>query len=83
MSRGMHTSKASGRFVKPTSWLAALALAAGMAVAWVATVATAPAASAAVSPIASRPSTGVTADALPTVQIDGVVWSQVVVGNTV
>ncbi|WP_324276041.1 hypothetical protein [Blastococcus brunescens] len=27
--------------------------------------------------------TTVTADALPTVQIDGVVWSQVVVGNTV
>ena len=46
-------------------------------------VAVAPSALAAVSPIQDRPSTGVTADALPTVQIDGVVWSQAVVGNTV
>ena len=34
------------------------------------------------SPPAGLPAT-VTADALPTVQIDGVVWTQVVVGNTV
>ena len=34
-------------------------------------------------PIAQRSAQGVTADALPTVQIDGVVWSQAVVGNTV
>ena len=40
-------------------------------------------ADAAVSPVADRQSGGVTADALPTVQIDGVVWSQAVVGNTV
>jgi hypothetical protein len=41
-------------------------------------------ASAAVSPVADRASTAVTADALPTVQIDsGVVWSQAIVGNTV
>ena len=46
-------------------------------------VAVAPSALAAVSPIQDRPSTGVTADALPTVQVDGVVWSQAVVGNTV
>ena len=43
----------------------------------------APAASAAPGPITARPTTAVTADALPTVQVDGVVWSQAVVGNTV
>ena len=35
------------------------------------------------SPVAQPSATNVTADALPTVQQDGVVWSQVVVGNTV
>ena len=34
-------------------------------------------------PIAQRSAQGVTADGLPTVQIDGVVWSEAVVGNTV
>ena len=34
-------------------------------------------------PIAQRSAQGVTADGLPTVQIDGVVWSLAVVGNTV
>ena len=34
-------------------------------------------------PIAQRTAQGVTADGLPTVQIDGVVWSEAVVGNTV
>ena len=34
-------------------------------------------------PIAQRSAQGVTADGLPTVQIDGVVWSVAVVGNTV
>ena len=29
------------------------------------------------------PAAGVSADALPTVQVNGVVWSQVVIGNTV
>src|SRR5690349_8098361 len=47
----------------------------------------APAASADVSPglspVAARTDGVVTADALPTVQIDGVAWSQAVVGNTV
>lgn len=38
---------------------------------------------AAVSPVVQRATTGMTADALPTVQIDGVVWSQAIVGNTV
>lgn len=42
----------------------------------------APAASADPGPVVSR-TTGVTADALPTAQIDGVAWKQVVVGNTV
>ncbi len=41
----------------------------------------APPATAAPGPVV--PATGVTADRLPTVQVDGVVWSQVVVGNTV
>ena len=49
--------------------------------------AAAPAASADVpstlSPVAQPTASTVTADALPTVQIDGVVWSQVIVGNTV
>ena len=44
---------------------------------------TATPAAAATSPVADRPAGGVTADALPTVQVDGVVWSQAVVGNTV
>lgn len=36
-----------------------------------------------VSPVVQRTSGNVTADALPTVQIDGVVWAQATVGNTV
>ena len=36
-----------------------------------------------VAPIASRSASAVTADALPTVQINGVVWDQVIVGDTV
>jgi large repetitive protein len=43
----------------------------------------APSASANPAPPVQRSASGVTADALPTVQIDGVVWSQTVVGNTV
>ncbi len=38
---------------------------------------------AATSPAPARPTTGVTQDALPTVQIDGVAWAQAIVGNTV
>lgn len=49
----------------------------------VAATVTAPTASAAVAPVEQRPSAGVTADALPTVQINGVVWDQEVVGDTV
>ena len=42
-----------------------------------------PAAVADPTPIQPRPASAVTADRLPTVQINGVVWSQAVVGNTV
>ena len=35
------------------------------------------------SPVQPAPASMVTADGLPTVQIDGVVWSQAIVGNTV
>ncbi len=37
----------------------------------------------AADPIVQMPDTGVSAQALPTVQVDGVVWSQAVVGTTV
>ena len=40
-------------------------------------------AAAADPPITQRSATGVTADALPTVQINGVVWDQAIVDNTV
>jgi PKD repeat protein len=40
-------------------------------------------AEAAPAPVLQPPTSAVTADRLPTVQIDGVVWSQAVVGNTV
>ena len=40
-------------------------------------------AAAAPAPIQQPPASAVTADRLPTVQMDGVAWSQVVVGNTV
>lgn len=40
-------------------------------------------AAAAPAPLLPIPPNGVTADRLPTVQIDGVVWSQVVIGNRV
>ncbi|WP_131106063.1 LamG domain-containing protein [Ornithinimicrobium sufpigmenti] len=47
------------------------------------TVAGASAAQAAISPIAPRGPQQVTADALPTAQINGIAWSQAIVGNTV
>lgn len=43
----------------------------------------APVAAAATSAVMDRGPAGVTADPLPTVQINGIVWTQVVVGNTV
>jgi len=45
--------------------------------------AVAPAAVAAPGPVAAAGGSTVTADALPTVQIDGVAWSQAIVGTTV
>src|SRR4051794_26542550 len=47
------------------------------------TVAVAAPASADVSPVQQPPATLATADSLPTTQVDGVVWQQVVNGNTV
>lgn len=44
---------------------------------------TAPSAVAAPGPIVQRPATVATTDVLPTVQIDGVAWSQAIVGNNV
>ena len=58
-------------------WAAALGLLVGSVVALQG------AASAAPAPLLPPTATMVSADRLPTVQIDGVVWSQVVVGNTV
>jgi chitodextrinase len=49
----------------------------------VAGAALAPQAGADPAPISQPGTANVTADALPTVQIDGVVWSQAIVGNTV
>src|SRR3712207_2073450 len=53
------------------------------AVAWLGVAVAAPAARAAAGDPPVPPPTTVTADALPTWQINGVVWSQVLVGNTV
>ena len=53
-----------------------------LAVATGVTFAAAPDANADTMPTAPEPAT-VSNDALPTVQIDGIVWSQVVIGNTV
>ncbi len=58
----------------------ALAVTGMLGVLMVVAPATAQAATAGLSPIASRTPTQVTADALPTVQIDGIVWAQTVVG---
>ena len=60
-----------------TAALATIGLAVGLL------VGTAEAGGAAPAPVIPTPAGTVTADALPTVQVDGVVWSQVIVGNTV
>ncbi|MDT4928025.1 MAG: hypothetical protein QOF92_892 [Pseudonocardiales bacterium] len=79
----MHISLPHGR--RPVAGLTAGLLVSTGLVAL--TVAMAPGAGAAppagVSPIVARSAANVTADGLPTVQIDGVVWTQEVVGNTV
>ena len=84
----MHTMMFAGSKRSLFTWLTS-----GVAAALVASVAVvvAPGAGAAsgvlagVSPVLQQrnPATGVTADGLPTVQIDGVIWSQAIVGNTV
>ncbi len=71
----------STRRIRTRLFVLAAALAAALGV-MLSTV-TSPLADAAALRVQSRSSTDVTADALPTVQIDGVVWTQVVVGNTV
>ncbi len=54
-----------------------------MATTAIVSVAFAPAAAAAPSPLQDTGADRATADALPTVQIDGVVWSQAIAGNIV
>ena len=60
-----------------------LAIATTLSVLAIGAVATAPTASAVVPPVVDTDASHVTVDALPTVQIDGVVWDQEIVGNTV
>ena len=61
------------------------ALATGLALSALAIVevATAPVAAALQPPVVNTPADHVTADPLPTVQINGVVWDQEIIGNTV
>lgn len=73
----------NGGFVMPGSKAFRAAVAVGVAALIVSLVGPAVGAQAAPAPIQPRPATAVTADRLPTVQINGVVWSQAVVGNTV
>src|ERR1700712_4609183 len=74
----MRTISTYGR--KATAGIAATALVAG---ALAALVVASPSASADPGPIAARSAGNVTADALPTAQIDGVAWSQAILGDTV
>lgn len=67
--------RASSRLV--AGFTAALLLSIGLLVGGAAPAA------AEVAPISQRSATAVTADALPTTQINGVVWDQVIVGDTV
>ncbi|GAA1852489.1 hypothetical protein ACFFOM_15955 [Microlunatus capsulatus] len=62
--------------------LGGTAVAAALAVATLTTPAGA-AVPASVPPVLERSAAAVTADGLPTVQVDGVVWTQVVIGSTV
>src|SRR5690242_16504742 len=73
----------NGGFVMPGSKAFRAAVAVGVAALIVSLVGPAVGAQAAPAPIQPRPATAVTADRLPTVQVNGVVWSQAVVGNTV
>jgi PKD repeat protein len=62
---------------------ATIALSIAVSTLAVAAVATAPSASAAVPPVLNTTANQVSADPLPTVQINGVVWDQEIVGNRV
>jgi PKD repeat protein len=64
-------------------WLRALALTAVTTVITAAAIAMPVAAQADTAPLRSSTPSTVSSDALPTVQVDGVVWTQVIVGNTV
>ncbi len=73
-----HNKMLIGRKKQAVGFVTASIVAAGVL------VATASSASAAPAPVLPLSATdNISADALPTVQIDGVVWSQAVVGNTV
>jgi PKD repeat protein len=74
------TLMSSPRSSKFRAALAAAIVTAGIVVV---PVVAATSAAAAPAPIAQRTSDNVTTDLLPTVQVDGVVWSQVIIGNTV
>ena len=73
----MHVDELRGPVRRVVATLTAVALV------WLGLVVASPAAQAADGEPPAAPPTTVTADALPTWQINGVVWAQVVVGNTV
>ena len=89
--RGVVGSSAliSGDLVQVVKWLRRALLGAVVSSVGVGSLLfAAPSASAAVSPVADRPAEGVTADALPTLQLDNpdgksIVWTQTILGNTV
>lgn len=64
-------------------WLRALSLAAATSLVSALAVAIPVAAQADTAPPSPSTPTTVSSDALPTVQVDGVVWTQIIVGNTV
>jgi hypothetical protein len=74
-NRNLTSGAARGR-TSLTSLLALAALGGSLAVPTSASAATTP-------PVLERPAAAVTADALPTAQVDGIVWKQTVAGNTV
>ena len=75
-------SRTSGLLVRARAALA-IVLATVLGISLTAAAGAVHPASAAVSAVANRGSAGSTADALPTVQVNGIVWTQVVVGNVV
>jgi PKD repeat protein len=82
--RKMTTAHDPGRHIRrrvARSLLAATLVLSSLAL--VELVGTPPAGAAPLAPLVQRGASHVTADALPTVQINGVVWDQEIVGNTV